>query len=135
MGRRSQSLVDYFEVRKRVGVCLFVVSQGQTASLELCAALKSLEALVLLTSILGELPLRSGLVVKNVCYVSQSVPLSNSRVLTGFLALVFQAIPGVPRIKNGQNPATWMLEVTSISAEAQLGMDFTEIHENSALYQ
>jgi hypothetical protein len=47
----------------------------------------------------------------------------------------FEAVPGVPKIKTGQNPATWMLEVSSISAEAQLKVDFTDIHVNSALYR
>ncbi|CAM6091398.1 unnamed protein product [Calypogeia fissa] len=47
----------------------------------------------------------------------------------------FEAIPGVPKNKTGQNPATWMLEVSSISAEARLGVDFTEIHQSSSLYQ
>ncbi|XP_065867144.1 pleiotropic drug resistance protein 2-like isoform X1 [Euphorbia lathyris] len=47
----------------------------------------------------------------------------------------FQAVPGVPKIKEGYNPATWMLEVSSISVEAQLGVDFAEIYANSDLYQ
>lgn len=46
----------------------------------------------------------------------------------------FEAIPGVPRIKNGYNPATWMLDVSSTAAEAQLGVDFAEIYANSELY-
>ncbi|XP_030543022.1 pleiotropic drug resistance protein 2-like [Rhodamnia argentea] len=47
----------------------------------------------------------------------------------------FEAIPGVPRIKNGNNPATWMLNVSSSAAEAQLGVDFAEIYANSELYK
>ncbi|KAJ7527147.1 hypothetical protein O6H91_16G039300 [Diphasiastrum complanatum] len=47
----------------------------------------------------------------------------------------FQAVDGVPRIKEGYNPATWMLEVTSQSTESKLGIDFAEIYRNSALYQ
>ncbi|KAF8397869.1 hypothetical protein HHK36_016794 [Tetracentron sinense] len=47
----------------------------------------------------------------------------------------FEAIPGVSKIKDGYNPATWMLEVSSASAEAQLDMDFAEVYANSALYQ
>ncbi|KAF6148016.1 hypothetical protein GIB67_024191 [Kingdonia uniflora] len=38
-------------------------------------------------------------------------------------------------IKDGQNPATWMLEVTSISVETQLEVDFAQIYANSSLYQ
>lgn len=48
---------------------------------------------------------------------------------------LFQAIPGVPKIKDGYNPATWMLEVTAPSVEAQMGVDFAEIYANSSLYQ
>ncbi|MCO5580506.1 hypothetical protein L7F22_034374 [Adiantum nelumboides] len=47
----------------------------------------------------------------------------------------FQAIPGVPQIKQGYNPAAWMLDVSSPSAESQLGVDFAEIYRNSTLYQ
>ncbi|CAI9770200.1 unnamed protein product [Fraxinus pennsylvanica] len=47
----------------------------------------------------------------------------------------FQGISGVPRIKDRYNPATWMLEVTSTSSEAELGIDFAEIYKNSALYE
>ncbi|KAL2345196.1 hypothetical protein Fmac_006481 [Flemingia macrophylla] len=47
----------------------------------------------------------------------------------------FKAIEGVPKIKDGYNPATWMLEVSTASIEAQLGIDFVEIFANSTLYQ
>ncbi|KAI3790860.1 hypothetical protein L2E82_04246 [Cichorium intybus] len=47
----------------------------------------------------------------------------------------FQAIRGVPRIKNGYNPATWVLEVTSSSVESQLSVDYAQIYANSTLYQ
>ncbi|KAL3538336.1 hypothetical protein ACH5RR_001702 [Cinchona calisaya] len=46
----------------------------------------------------------------------------------------FEDIPGVPKIRNNYNPATWMLEVTSTSSEAELGVDFAEIYRHSALY-
>ncbi|GJU43203.1 ABC transporter G family member 39-like protein isoform X1 [Tanacetum coccineum] len=46
----------------------------------------------------------------------------------------FEAISGVPRIRNGYNPATWVLEVTSSAAENQLNADFAEIYSNSSLY-
>ncbi|KAH7512125.1 hypothetical protein FEM48_Zijuj12G0057400 [Ziziphus jujuba var. spinosa] len=45
------------------------------------------------------------------------------------------AVPGVPKIKDGYNPATWMLEVTAPAVEAQLNVDFAEIYANSPLYQ
>ncbi|XP_047264907.1 pleiotropic drug resistance protein 1 [Capsicum annuum] len=45
----------------------------------------------------------------------------------------FEAIPGVSKIHEGYNPATWMLEVTSSSQEMALGVDFTELYKNSDL--
>ncbi|KAK3189964.1 hypothetical protein Dsin_029525 [Dipteronia sinensis] len=47
----------------------------------------------------------------------------------------FENICGVPKIKDNYNPATWMLEVTSTSVEAELGVDFAEIYNESTLYQ
>ncbi|XP_058739078.1 ABC transporter G family member 39-like isoform X1 [Vicia villosa] len=47
----------------------------------------------------------------------------------------FEAISGVQKIKDGYNPATWMLEVSSASVEAQLDVDFAHIYNNSTLYR
>lgn len=47
----------------------------------------------------------------------------------------FEGIPGVPKIKDNFNPATWMLEVTSASAEVGLNLDFAEIYKNSPQYR
>ncbi|WCJ30771.1 ABC transporter G family member 37 [Euphorbia peplus] len=47
----------------------------------------------------------------------------------------FENIDGVPKIKDNYNPATWMLEVTNLSAEAELGVDFAQIYEESDLYR
>lgn len=47
----------------------------------------------------------------------------------------FEAIPGVPKIKEKYNPATWMLEVSSVAAEVRLGMDFAEQYRSSSLHQ
>ncbi|KAK3001843.1 hypothetical protein RJ639_020587 [Escallonia herrerae] len=47
----------------------------------------------------------------------------------------FEGISGVPKIRHKQNPAAWMLEVTSTSAEADLGIDFAEIYKGSALHE
>ena len=46
-----------------------------------------------------------------------------------------QAIHGVSKIKDGYNPATWMLEVTASAQELMLGADFAEIYKNSDLYR
>eukprot|EP01018_Ginkgo_biloba_P004087 Gb_05443 [translate_table: standard] len=47
----------------------------------------------------------------------------------------FEAVEGVPKIIDGYNPATWMLEVTSVAVESRLGVDFAEIYRNSELYR
>ncbi|KAK8551179.1 hypothetical protein V6N12_039836 [Hibiscus sabdariffa] len=47
----------------------------------------------------------------------------------------FQAIQGVSNIRDGYNPATWMLEVTTSAQELALGVDFAEIYKNSDLYR
>nr|CAD59576.1 PDR-like ABC transporter [Oryza sativa Japonica Group] len=46
----------------------------------------------------------------------------------------FEAIPGVPRIKEGQNPAAWMLDISSRTAEYEIGVDYAEIYQRSSLY-
>ncbi|XP_060973818.1 pleiotropic drug resistance protein 1 isoform X2 [Cannabis sativa] len=45
----------------------------------------------------------------------------------------FEAIEGVSKIKNGYNPGTWMLEVSSSAQEIALGVDFANIYKNSEL--
>ncbi|KAH9666376.1 ABC transporter G family member 40 [Citrus sinensis] len=44
-------------------------------------------------------------------------------------------IPGVSKIRDGYNPATWMLEVTAPSQEIALGVDFAAIYKSSELYR
>jgi hypothetical protein len=56
-------------------------------------------------------------------------------LLKFYRAKFMQAVPGVQKIKEGYNPATWMLEVSNISVESQLGIDFAEIYRNSALFE
>ncbi|KAF7137689.1 hypothetical protein RHSIM_Rhsim07G0149900 [Rhododendron simsii] len=46
-----------------------------------------------------------------------------------------EGINGVCKIKDGYNPATWMLEVTSPVQEAALGVDFAHVYKNSELYR
>lgn len=48
---------------------------------------------------------------------------------------LLQAIPGIPRIKDGYNPATWMLEISSPIVESQLSVDFADLYIKSELYQ
>ncbi|KAG4384921.1 hypothetical protein AAZX31_13G342300 [Glycine max] len=47
----------------------------------------------------------------------------------------FESIGGVSKIKDGYNPATWMLEVTTSAQELSLGVDFTDLYKNSDLYR
>jgi ABC-type multidrug transport system ATPase subunit/ABC-type multidrug transport system permease subunit len=47
----------------------------------------------------------------------------------------FEGIEGIIKIKDGYNPATWMLEVTSSAQEEMLGIEFSEIYRQSELYQ
>ncbi|KAK1362999.1 hypothetical protein POM88_038560 [Heracleum sosnowskyi] len=47
----------------------------------------------------------------------------------------FEDIEGASKIKDGYNPATWMLEVTASAQERVLGIDFAEFYHNSDLYR
>lgn len=47
----------------------------------------------------------------------------------------FEEVDGVHKIKSGYNPATWMLESSSLAQEDILGVNFTEIYKNSELFQ
>ncbi|PON56002.1 ABC transporter-like [Trema orientale] len=47
----------------------------------------------------------------------------------------YEAIPGIPKIKNGYNPATWMLEITDPLFVAQINVNFAEFYAKSSLYQ
>ncbi|KAF0898587.1 hypothetical protein E2562_008172 [Oryza meyeriana var. granulata] len=47
----------------------------------------------------------------------------------------FEGIQGVSKIKDGYNPATWMLELSTISQEQALGVDFCDIYRKSELFQ
>lgn len=59
------------------------------------------------------------------------------QVSTGKLIIrnILKGIEGVHKIKDGYNPATWMLEVTSVAQEAALGINFTDEYKNSELYR
>lgn len=38
----------------------------------------------------------------------------------------FEGISGVPKVKEGINPATWMLEISTHAQEQRLGLDFAD---------
>lgn len=46
-----------------------------------------------------------------------------------------KGIDGVSKIKDGCNPATWMLEVTAQAQENISGVNFSDLYKNSELYQ
>ncbi|KAL2332419.1 hypothetical protein Fmac_020000 [Flemingia macrophylla] len=46
-----------------------------------------------------------------------------------------ESIEGVSKIKDGYNPATWMLEVTTTAQELNLGVDFADLYKSSDLYR
>uniref|UniRef100_A0A453KME3 ABC transporter domain-containing protein n=1 Tax=Aegilops tauschii subsp. strangulata TaxID=200361 RepID=A0A453KME3_AEGTS len=47
----------------------------------------------------------------------------------------FEAIEDVRKIKDGYNPSTWMLEVTSATQEQMTGINFSQVYKNSELYR
>ncbi|XXG63718.1 hypothetical protein AAC387_Pa05g1841 [Persea americana] len=47
----------------------------------------------------------------------------------------FEGVNGVSKIKDRYNPATWMLEVTTIAQEEALGVSFAQIYKESDLYR
>ncbi|MQM00815.1 hypothetical protein Taro_033553 [Colocasia esculenta] len=47
----------------------------------------------------------------------------------------FESVDGVKKIKDSYNPATWMLEVTTIAQEESLGISFAEYYKNSDLFR
>ena len=51
------------------------------------------------------------------------------------LVAYFSSLPNIPPIKEGINPATWMLEISTPGMEARLGLDFADIYENSPVFK
>jgi hypothetical protein len=47
----------------------------------------------------------------------------------------FKAVPGVPDLQEGLNPATWMLQVSTPGMESTLGVNFAEIYHSSELFR
>ena len=46
-----------------------------------------------------------------------------------------QTIPNVPPHKEGVNPATWMLEISTPGQEKRTGVDFAEHYDQSEQYR
>ena len=50
------------------------------------------------------------------------------------LVRFFEGIEGVPNLQKGISPATWMLDISTVSAEERLGRDFADIFYESELF-
>jgi hypothetical protein len=53
--------------------------------------------------------------------------------LSADMIAYFSGIPGVRPIPEGYNPATWMLEVSTLGAEERMGLDLAEVYRSSDL--
>jgi hypothetical protein len=49
--------------------------------------------------------------------------------------LCSKEIPEIDRIKDGYNPATWALELTTREQEEVLGVKFADVYKESDLYR
>lgn len=45
----------------------------------------------------------------------------------------FSGIPGVKPIREGVNPANWMLEISTLGAEERIGLDLAVVYRHSSL--
>ncbi len=52
-----------------------------------------------------------------------------------FVVEYFETIPGVPTLVRGDNPAQWMMEVSSTQQEIVIDADLYDVYCNSELYR
>ncbi|KAL9360246.1 hypothetical protein Peur_048369 [Populus x canadensis] len=74
-------------------------------------------------------------VAKNIVNTNRTVVCTIHQPSIDVFEAFDEGIPGVPKIKENHNPATWMLEVTGSSMEARLGLDFANLYRDSHLFQ
>ncbi len=89
----------------------------KAAQYQACALLQTFDELLLLK--------RGGKVIFNGPTGAASV----------MLVSYFEGIEGVAKVRDGISPATWMLEVSAVSAEQSLGQDFADIYTRSELFR
>ncbi|CAL5380320.1 unnamed protein product [Camellia sinensis] len=73
--------------------------------------------------------------VKNVAETGRTIICTIHQPSIDIFEAFDEAISGVQKIRNNYNPITWMLEITSRSAEAQLCIDLAQVYKNCVLYQ
>ncbi|KAI8004113.1 Pleiotropic drug resistance protein 3 [Camellia lanceoleosa] len=73
--------------------------------------------------------------VKNVVATGRTTVCTIHQPSIDILEAFDEGINGLPKIRENYNPATWMLDVTSTSVEAELGLDFAAIYKESPQYQ
>uniref|UniRef100_A0A0D9VF54 ABC transporter domain-containing protein n=1 Tax=Leersia perrieri TaxID=77586 RepID=A0A0D9VF54_9ORYZ len=73
--------------------------------------------------------------VKNIVNTGRTVVCTIHQPSIAIFESFDEAIPGVPNITEGYNPATWMLEISSNLAEAHMNINFHEIYMGSLLYR
>jgi hypothetical protein len=54
---------------------------------------------------------------------------------TDTILLSLQGLPAVPKLKEGLNPATWMLQISTPGMEKVIGVDFAVAYKSSATYR
>jgi len=49
--------------------------------------------------------------------------------------IALQGLPGVPKLKEGLNPATWMLQISTPGMEKVIGIDFGTAYKSSTTFR
>lgn len=113
LGERSKTMINYFQVKT-----LFIICSISFCSAKPTNNIASYQMESLFLS-LTEYPIRKFLI----------------RFFFSFVLRCLQGIGGVPKIPDGYNPATWMLEISSPAVEERIHQDFAVVYQNSQQYR